>query len=282
MTDDIKSVDAVQVNKLLGLKEIADREVRELLEKYAIYKEDVRGVVDSSYADARIVAVIDKPSIVKKVKEKIAAQKEANEKLIASAPMYFRDGAQAFRTPDLVESVVQLKVTVNDAVGSAKRTTEQLLNRYDRLIRRSERELEAEQDEFKRLQIETMIGRYKAEKETFSQTPDKVYRLRTYTHADVLALYLKWGGELVEKLRVTAGGLFIVKHTHAVDSRFTTSKANKFATSIYDDLVPLETSLGLQGLLYDEDDAARLREAKRRNRATNVEKIRPQGEDPVV
>lgn len=282
MTDEIKSVDAAKVNKLLGLKEIADRDIRELLEKYAIYKEEVHGVVDSSYADARIVAVIDKPAVLKKVKEKLAAQKEANDNLLAAAPMYFREGAQAFRVPDLVESVVQLKVTVNDAVGSAKRTTEQLVNRYERLIRRSEKELANEPDEFKRLQIETMIGRYQAERDTFAKTPDKVYRLRTHTHSDVLALYLRWGAPLVEKLRVTVGGLFVVKHSHAIDDRFVVSGANKFSTSIYDELVPIETSLGLQGSLYDESEAALLREAKKRNRSDNVEKIRPQGDEPTV
>ncbi len=276
------NIDANKINKLLGQKEQADKDVRDLLERLSIYKQDINGVLDSDYADARIVAVVEKASDLKLVRERVKKQKEANEALVEAAPMYFSITSQAFRTPIVLHDIVRLKVSVNEAVGSTKKTAQDFIRRYDRLIRRETAVLAKEQDEFKRVQIETMLQRYHAEKAQFEKSPDKTYRLRTFNHSDVVALFLRWGGSEVEKERIHAGGMFVVKHSMAQHDKFTVADSNKVSTSIYDELTPIENSLGLKGFIYDESEAELLRNSKKRNKSDNVEKIRPQGDDKTI
>ncbi|EGR1298328.1 hypothetical protein EAF56_20290 [Vibrio alginolyticus] len=277
-----KSIDAERINDLLADKERADRDVHAEMRQYALYEGKVSGVMDSEYADSRIVAVVYEGDTTDKLLGKIEQQAKINEQLVEEAPMYFKDASQSFRTPTIIRNVTKLKVTVNSAVSSQKRTGEQLVARYARAIKRLERELKTLKRKEKIEKNQELIETLKAEMATFAKKPEKLYRLRTKAHDDVIALYSVAGGPVaMEKVRVNVGGLVAVKDKNASLQHFSVKPVKRDNSSVYAELEPIPNSLGLKGLLFDEDEAEKLRELRQQEKSQNEEKIRPKGDDLV-
>lgn len=280
--ENYKSIDAERINDLLADKERADRDVHSEMKQYALYEGKVSGVMDSEYADSRIVAVVYEGDTTDKLLGKIEQQTQINEQLVEEAPMFFKDASQSFRTPVVIRNVTKLKVTINSAVSSQKRTGEQLVARYVRAIKRIERELKSLKRKEKIDKQLEFINTLKAEMELFAREPEKVYRLRTKAHDDVIALYSVAGGPVaMEKIRVNVGGLVVVKDRSASLQNFGVKPVKRDNSSVYSELEPIPNSLGLKGLLYDEADAEAIREQRKRDKGQNEEKIRPQGDDLV-
>lgn len=124
-----KSINAERINDLLADKESADRDVHAEMKQYALYEGKVSGVMDSEYAASRIVAVVSEGDTTDELLGKIDQQAKINKQLVEETPMHFKDASQSFRTPTIIRNVTKLKVTVNSAVSSQKRTGEQLIAR---------------------------------------------------------------------------------------------------------------------------------------------------------
>jgi hypothetical protein len=277
-----KVVDAERVSNLLANKEAADRDVYEEMKRYALFEGKVSGVMDSDYADSRIVSVVYEGDTANKLLDKIDRQIKANEELVEAAPMYFTESSQSFRKPVVLRNVTKLKVTINTAVASQKKTGLDLVARYERAIRRNEREInKLRRKESREKRIE-LIKTLMQERDQFAKQPDKVYRIRTKGHDDVIALFsVKGGPEAMEKMRVNVGGLIAIKDRDSSLQDFSVKTVKKEKSSVYSDMVPIPNSLGLNGLLYDEAEAEKIREMRKQERSQNEEKIRPKGDDII-
>lgn len=280
--DNKTPIDGVRINELLAKKEASDRDVREEMERCALFQSKINGVADSEFADTRIVAVVYEGDVAESLLGKIEKQKEVNESLVSEAPMYFKEVSQSFRTPLVIRNVTKLKVTVNTAVSSQKRTGEQIVARYDRMIKRVEKEIKSLRRPESRQKRSELVEVLKMERNQFAKFPEKVYRLRTRGHDDVIALYCVAGGsDVLEKIRVNAGGLVAIKDRNSSLQDFTVKHDKQTKSSVYEDLVPIPNSLGLPGELYDESQAEKIREQRKRDRNDNEEKIRPKGDEFV-
>lgn len=278
--DNKTPIDGVRINELLAMKEASDRDVREEMERYALYQSKISGVADSEFADTRIVAVVYEGDVADSLLGKIAKQKEVNEHLVSEAPMYFKEVSQSFRTPLIIRNVTKLKVTVNTAVSSQKRTGDQIVARYDRMIKRILKEIKTLRRAESRQKRADLIETLKMERDQFAKFPDKIYRLRTRGHNDVIALYCVSGDDgILKKERVNAGGLVAIKDRNSSLQDFTVKHDKQTKSSVYEDLVPIPNSLGLPGDLYDESEAEKVREMKKRDRSSNEEKIRRKDDD---
>lgn len=277
-----KVIDAERINNLLANKEVADRDVYEEMKRYALFEGKISGVMDSEYADSRIVSVVYEGDTASKLLDKIDRQKQANEELVEEAPMYFTESSQSFRTPLVIRNVTKLKITINTAVSSQRKTGAQLVSRYERAIRRVEREIKTLRRKESREKRLDLIKNLYAELELFAKRPDKLYRIRSEGHDDVIALYSVEGGPAaMQKLRVNAGGLVAIKSNNASLQDFAVNPAKRDNSSVYGELVPIPNSLGLTGLLYDEAEAEKVRELRKQERSKNEEKIRPKGDDLI-
>lgn len=277
--DNKTPIDGVRINELLAIKEAADRDVREEMQRYAIFQSKISGVADSEFADTRIVAVVFEGEIADGLLGKIAKQEEVNALLVSEAPMYFKENAQSFRTPTVIRNVSRLKVTVNTAISSQLRTGEQLVARYDRAIKRTEKKLKTLRRPESKLKQQELIETLKAERAQFAVAPDKLYRLRSFEHEDAIALYDVAGSRgVLEKLRVNAGGIVAIKARDSSLQDFTVKRSKQTKSSVYENLDPIPNALDLPGYLYDEELADKIREERKRDRDLNVEKIRRKGD----
>ncbi|MCG6418790.1 hypothetical protein K6U51_12165, partial [Vibrio fluvialis] len=69
--DNKTPIDGVRINELLAKKEASDRDVREEMERCALFQSKINGVADSEFADTRIVAVVYEGDVAESLLGKI-------------------------------------------------------------------------------------------------------------------------------------------------------------------------------------------------------------------
>lgn len=274
-------VNAEQINELLGDKNRVDLQVRRNLIKYALFKDEVEAGEDSEIFGTRVVAAMTRTN-ANYLLQLSEEQRRVNEELVELAPMYFKSSSVAFKEMEVLRNVTYLHITVNSAVNSQKRTGKQLAGRAKRLAISTQKEIDSRPTHINASALKEKKALYMADFEMFNSQPDRVFRIRTDKHKDVIAMYMCAGMTKFDKVRVTGGGLLVIKHHMASDENF--KVINKYYSdrkSIYDDANPIPNNLDFKGNIYDESELELLRKNSVQHRDDNEQKIRPKGQDLI-
>lgn len=276
------AIDPDLVNNLLGRKERVDAFLKRSLLKMAVFVNDVETSAEAGLFNQRIVAVSNKTK-TRYLNLIIKEQQRVNAALVAAAPAYFKESASTFKEVRVIEDAARLTITVNYAVNSQLRTGAQLATRAHRLAAGIRDQIYSTPEHEDKTELLNRMKIYEDEKARFSSEPDRRYRLRTDRHKDIVAMYLPAGGERVERVRVGAGGLLVLRSARAPKGEAFVKILDRCNNrpSLYDRLTPVENNLDFKGLLYDEEEAELEREHAKRDKDLTEYKIRSKNEQLV-
>lgn len=276
MTAKTKEIESEAMTDLIAKKHALDLEMSTLMKSFKIHEDQMNKATETLHSGLRIISAVDNKSLeFKMLMDKRDELIEHNKKILELEPDMFKSDSYLFREPQVIENVVRITVTVNSANASAVRTTEQLVARYDREIKRRKKKIEKEDNQEVIEELQQEIAVLTRERNQFALTPNKKYRLRTQSHKDVIAICRRAGMGESDKIRVNASGLIIAKNKDCTINDITASDKGYRRGSIYEQLIPIQNSLGLTGSLYDEELAELIRQKHKNVVDGNSEAIRP-------